>query len=117
MPDDCSGRLGKSRSQLQDMGRGPSLPGLGRNPAICPPEFFLEAVPCYLLPWADGQGNFAFVIDAPNDTIGFAKKVYVKVEGMTNSGFLIEEGLETGDYLVTAGLQTLFDGQKVRLTN
>ncbi len=65
----------------------------------------------------DDQGNFAFVVEPENDTLGIARKVYVKLEGMTNAGFLIEEGLNSGDFLVTAGLQTLFDGQKVRLTN
>lgn len=63
----------------------------------------------------DGTGNFVFVIETEDEKIGFAKKQPITIGKLTNEGFEITKGLNKGDIIATAGLQTLLDGQKVRL--
>ena len=64
----------------------------------------------------DGKGNFVFIIkaDADNKT-GIAKKQQITIGDLSNEGFVVEKGLEQGQLVATAGLQTLLDGQKVKL--
>lgn len=63
----------------------------------------------------DGDGNFVFVIDSIENNIGIAKKRIVKIGNLSNEGFSILEGLKENEKIATAGLQTLLDGQKVKL--
>ena len=63
----------------------------------------------------DDNGNFVFIIESTNDTIGIAKKQHIQIGELTNEGFKILGGLSEGQKIATAGLQTLLDGQKVRL--
>ncbi len=63
----------------------------------------------------DGKGNFVFIIESSDGKIGLVKKQPIKIGEMTSSGFEIKSGLSAGDKIAIAGLQTLLDGQKVRL--
>ncbi|MFY0601600.1 MAG: efflux RND transporter periplasmic adaptor subunit [Cyclobacteriaceae bacterium] len=63
----------------------------------------------------DGEGNFVFVIETDNDEIGTVKKRKVVIGALTMNGFEIKSGLSEGEKIATAGLQTLLDGQKVKL--
>ena len=63
----------------------------------------------------DSNGNFVFVIEAGDGNTGIAKKKTIEVGELTSDGFQIKSGLDGGEKIATAGLQTLLDGQKVRL--
>ncbi len=63
----------------------------------------------------DGNGNFVFVIESEDGKIGIAKRQSVTVGALTSEGFEIKEGLSAGQKIATAGLQTLLDGQEVKL--
>ena len=62
----------------------------------------------------DATGNFVFLIeDADGKSI--AKKQYVTVGDLSSEGFSIEKGLLAGQNIAIAGLQTLLNGQEVKL--
>ena len=63
----------------------------------------------------DGDGNFVFVIESEDGEVGQVKRQAVEIGDMTTTGFIINSGLQEGQLVATAGLQTLLDGQKVRL--
>lgn len=63
---------------------------------------------------ADGQGNFVFVLEKA-DQYYLAKKRPVTIGKLSSTGFEITDGLEEGELVATAGLQTLLDGMKVKL--
>lgn len=63
----------------------------------------------------DGNGNFVFIVDSSDGQIGTVKKQRIDLGELTPSGFEVIKGLNSGDKIATAGLQTLLDGQKVRL--
>lgn len=62
----------------------------------------------------DSNGQFVFLIEG-KDQVGTVKKQPVKIGALTTEGFEILEGLKFGDQIATAGLQTLLDGQEVKL--
>ncbi len=62
----------------------------------------------------DEDGNFVFTLEV-NDDHYLAKRRSVSVGQLTSSGFEILEGLDEGELVATAGLQTLLDGMKVKL--
>lgn len=62
----------------------------------------------------DEKGNFVFTLEA-NDDHYLAKRQTVNIGQLTSNGFEIVDGLEEGELVATAGLQTLLDGMKVRL--
>ena len=62
----------------------------------------------------DGNGRFVFLLKEEDDKTT-AHKQYIKVGQLSSEGFAIREGLSLGDKIATAGLQTLLDGQEVRL--
>ena len=63
----------------------------------------------------DGNGNFVFLIESLDSKTGQVKKQSIEIGELTSFGFEIKSGLSAGDKIATAGLQTLLDGQKVRL--
>ena len=63
----------------------------------------------------DDKGNFVFVIESDDQKVGIAKKQTITLGELTNSGFIVIEGLTEGQKIATAGLQTLLHGQKVKL--
>ncbi len=62
----------------------------------------------------DSNGRFVFVIEQING-MTIAKKQKVNIGELTAQGFVITSGLKTNQKVVTAGLQTLLDGQEVTL--
>ena len=62
----------------------------------------------------DENGNFVFTLEV-NDDHYLAKRRSVNIGQLTSNGFEIVDGLEEGELVATAGLQTLLDGMKVRL--
>ena len=63
----------------------------------------------------DGKGKYVFLIESTDGKVGTVKKHPIKIGELTASGFKIESGLSAGDKIATAGLQSLLDGQKVKL--
>ncbi len=63
----------------------------------------------------DGNGRFVFLIISEDGKTGQIKKQVVEIGELTSSGFKILGGLKSGDKIATAGLQSLLDGQKVKL--
>ena len=63
----------------------------------------------------DGRGNFVFLIEEDKAGKTKVKKQIVTIGTLTSDGFEIKEGLSAGEKIATAGLQTLLDGQEVRL--
>jgi membrane fusion protein, multidrug efflux system len=65
----------------------------------------------------DGVGNFVFLIESEGEDQAKVIKQYVDLGELTPDGFEVVKGLSNGQKIATAGLQTLLDNQKVRLTN
>lgn len=63
----------------------------------------------------DGNGNYVFLIHSTDGKVGTVKKQRIEIGELTESGFKIKSGLNAGDKIATAGLQSLLDGQKVKL--
>ncbi len=63
----------------------------------------------------DGNGNFVFIVESEDGKTGTVKKQNIEVGELTSNGFKVKSGLNGGEKIATAGLQTLLDGQKVRL--
>ena len=63
----------------------------------------------------DADGKFVFIVIPENEKVATVQKVKVRVGSLTTDGLEIIEGIKAGDKVVTAGLQTLLDGQKVGL--
>lgn len=62
----------------------------------------------------DAKGNFVFLIDESGDK-AVARKQPITIGKLTSEGFAIKEGLSAGQKIAIAGLQTLLDGQEVKL--
>lgn len=62
----------------------------------------------------DGDGRFVFLVegDANKATV---KKQAITIGNLTPQGFEVKTGLKVGQKIATAGLQTLLDGQDVKL--
>ncbi|OHX64547.1 efflux RND transporter periplasmic adaptor subunit [Flammeovirga pacifica] len=63
----------------------------------------------------DAKGNFVYAIKPLEDSLGTVTKQYIKVGDLTDRGVVINSGVEVGQIIVTAGLQTLISGQTVKL--
>jgi hypothetical protein len=64
----------------------------------------------------DIHGRYAFIVEPLEKDLGIAKRVTVTTGALTPEGLEIFEGIRDGDYLVTAGVHKLLDGQKVKFT-
>lgn len=62
----------------------------------------------------DSNGRFVFLIEEEGD-VAKVKKHQVAIGDLTANGFEVTSGLKAGQKIATAGLQTLLDGQEVRL--
>ncbi len=62
----------------------------------------------------DEQGNFVFTLEATEEHY-LIKRRTVTVGQLTAGGFEIADGLEEGELIATAGLQTLLEDMKVKL--
>ena len=63
----------------------------------------------------DAQGRFVFVIE-PTDEPGLAtvRRRAVTIGSIINEGIEVSHGLEDGEYVVTAGVTKIVDGQTVK---
>lgn len=62
----------------------------------------------------DSNGRFVFVIEGEGEAAR-VKKQQITIGNLTAEGFEIVSGLAVGQKIATAGLQTLLDGQEVKL--
>lgn len=62
----------------------------------------------------DDKGQFVFLIEGEGE-IGIVKKTHIELGELSSDGFEVKSGLENGQRIATAGLQTLLDGQEVKL--
>ena len=62
----------------------------------------------------DGNGRFVFLLEDQGASAR-VKKQTVQVGSLTSDGFEVLDGLQAGQKIATAGLQTLLNGQEVRL--
>lgn len=65
----------------------------------------------------DSEGDYVFVVAAEDARFGTVNKREVHIGRLTNEGIEVLSGLQPGELLVTAGVNTIYDGLKVRLTN
>lgn len=63
----------------------------------------------------DERGRFVFVVEGDAGGEGSVRKQPISVGRLTPEGFEVLDGLVPGQNVATAGLQTLLDGQRVRL--
>lgn len=64
----------------------------------------------------DADGDYVYVITVEDARHGIVQKRAVTIGRLTNDGIEIRTGLQPGEQLVTAGVNTIYDGLKVRLT-
>ena len=62
----------------------------------------------------DNNGHFVFGLTKDGSNY-LVKKKKIQIGELTTAGFEIKSGLENGELVATAGLNTLLDGMKVRL--
>jgi len=62
----------------------------------------------------DGNGRFVFLIEG-DATKATVKKQAITIGALTPDGFEVKSGLKVGQKIAIAGLQTLLDGQDVKL--
>ncbi len=63
----------------------------------------------------DRASHFVFVVEDVAEGFGTARRKRVEVGELSSDGLEIKEGLSDGDLLVTAGVNKLVDGRKVKL--
>jgi hypothetical protein len=64
----------------------------------------------------DIHGKFAFVALPTENGLATAKRVAVTTGALTADGLEVIEGLSDGDFLITAGVHKLIDGQTVKFS-
>ncbi len=62
----------------------------------------------------DGKSRFVFLVEG-DEKKAHVKKQPIKIGDLTPEGFEVKEGLKIGQKVATAGLQTLLNGQEVKL--
>lgn len=62
----------------------------------------------------DSNGRFVFIVEESGENVK-VKKQKITIGDLTAEGFEITSGLNVGQKIATAGLQTLLDGQEVKL--
>lgn len=63
----------------------------------------------------DADGRFVFLLEGQGSVVVSVRKQHIQVGELTSAGFEVLEGLEAGQRIATAGLQTLLNGQEVRI--
>ena len=63
----------------------------------------------------DSKGRFVFLVNDKGDKTGTVQKQHITVGKLNSDGFEVISGLSNGQKIAVAGLQTLLDGQEVRL--
>lgn len=62
----------------------------------------------------DSDGQYVFLISQKEDDYVVNKKT-IEIGELTSTGFIVKSGLSEGQFIAAAGLQTLLDGQEVRI--
>lgn len=62
----------------------------------------------------DGKSRFVFLVEG-DDKSAHVKKQAIEIGNLTPEGFEVKTGLKIGQKVATAGLQTLLNGQEVKL--
>jgi RND family efflux transporter MFP subunit len=65
----------------------------------------------------DQEGNFVYTISAQESGLATVHRRTVKVGELVSDGLQILEGLEDGELIVTAGVNRIENGQRVKLLN
>jgi RND family efflux transporter MFP subunit len=65
----------------------------------------------------DQEGNFVYTLAAEESGLATVHRRSVKVGELVSEGLEILEGLEEGELIVTAGVNRIEDGQRVKLLN
>lgn len=63
----------------------------------------------------DSDGRFVFLVEPNDENIAIIKKQRVEIGELTSAGFEVINGLSLNQKVATAGLQSLLDGQRVRI--
>lgn len=63
----------------------------------------------------DSKGRFVFLVNETKPGIAEVKKQHVQIGDLDSQGFVVLEGLTEGQKIAVAGLQSLIDGQEVKL--
>ena len=63
----------------------------------------------------DSDGRFVFLVEPEDGNIATIKKQHIQIGDLTSEGFEVISGLSLNQKVATAGLQSLLDGQKVRI--
>lgn len=63
----------------------------------------------------DRDGRFVFVVDSVKGGSGIAQRKAVTIGELDDDGLEILSGLEDGDYVITAGVSKIENGQKVKV--
>lgn len=62
----------------------------------------------------DSDGRFVFLVEGDKKK-AVVKKQKIEVGKLTSDGFEVKSGLQSGQKIATSGLQTLLDGQEVKM--
>lgn len=62
-----------------------------------------------------GKNYHVYVVNPEGGNTGVVEKRAVSIGRITNEGLEITEGLSDGEIIITAGLRSLNEGQRVRL--
>ena len=63
----------------------------------------------------DQKGHFVFIVEPLEEGFGTVRRKPVTIGDLTGEGIVIIEGLKDGDRVVTAGINNISDGLKVKL--
>ena len=63
----------------------------------------------------DENGRFVFVINDGDSGVARVNKQFITIGELTSEGFEVKTGLKSGQKIAVAGLQTLLDGQYVKI--
>lgn len=63
----------------------------------------------------DNQGHFVFVLNEKNEGVYEAEKKLITIGTLLPEGFELKGGLQSGEFVATAGLKSLRDGVEVKL--
>jgi RND family efflux transporter MFP subunit len=63
----------------------------------------------------DSDGRFVFLVEPGNENIATIRKQHIQIGELTSEGFEVISGLSLNQKVATAGLQSLLNGQKVRI--
>lgn len=63
----------------------------------------------------DQYGRFVWIAEPAGDGMATIRRRPVETGALTASGLVVSEGIEPGDYVVTAGMSRLVEGQRVRI--